>query len=85
MASQLSQRKQEPRKPKKTIPELPSPVSGTLSPHLQAYAASTHEGFYRKTNEDKISIYLQENAKWFSIFDGHGGGKCAQFLKDTLH
>ena len=22
---------------------------------------------------------------WFSIYDGHGGNMCAQFLKDHLH
>jgi protein phosphatase 2C family protein 2/3 len=28
---------------------------------------------------------LEENAKWFGIYDGHGGPKCSQFLKDKLH
>lgn len=28
---------------------------------------------------------MEEDAKWFSIFDGHGGTKCSQFLKEKLH
>lgn len=36
---------------------------------------------YRKTNEDKLTIYLEEDYKWFSVYDGHGGVACSQFLK----
>lgn len=28
---------------------------------------------------------MEENAKWFSLYDGHGGNQCAQFLKEYLH
>lgn len=56
-----------------------------MSPHLEKYATITHEGIYRQSNEDKITIYLEDNAKWFSIYDGHGGTKCSQFLKEKLH
>jgi serine/threonine protein phosphatase PrpC len=56
-----------------------------LTPHLERYATITHNVLYRQTNEDKITIYLEENAKWFSIYDGHGGPKCSQFLKESLH
>ena len=56
-----------------------------MNPHLERYSTVTHEGIYRQSNEDKITIFLEENAKWFSIYDGHGGTKCSQFLKDKLH
>jgi serine/threonine protein phosphatase PrpC len=23
--------------------------------------------------------------KWFGVYDGHGGDKCSQFLKERLH
>lgn len=40
---------------------------------------------YRKSNEDKLTIYLEEDYKWFSIYDGHGGTACSQFMKQHLH
>jgi protein phosphatase 2C family protein 2/3 len=50
----------------------------------------------RKTNEDKINITLNNRIKksrikndtaihYFGVFDGHGGSKCAEFLRDNLH
>ena len=84
-ASQECNKKQPSKKPAKEIPEIPEPISGQLHPHIEGYATITHEGIYRKSNDDKITIYLEDNAKWFSIYDGHGGSKCSQFLKDHLH
>ncbi len=28
---------------------------------------------------------MEDDYKWFSIYDGHGGSTCSQFLKDNLH
>ena len=51
----------------------------------------------RNYNEDRVSIILnvikpisRKNEQWpkcsfFAIFDGHGGNKCADFLKENLH
>ncbi len=52
----------------------------------------------RNYNEDRVSIILNilrpENKKevvdwpecsFFAIYDGHGGEKCAEFLRDNLH
>jgi serine/threonine protein phosphatase PrpC len=65
---------------------------------VKGFAANTNVGTVRKTNEDRISIILnviQPAAKspklpaeqWprlqiFGVFDGHGGSKCAEYLKD---
>ena len=40
---------------------------------------------YRKSNEDKLTIYLEDEFKWFSIYDGHGGTACSQYMKERLH
>ena len=65
---------------------------------IQSYAANTHNGNYRNYNEDRVSIILnisrpetkKNEAVWpecsfFAIYDGHGGNKCADFLRDQLH
>jgi hypothetical protein len=80
-ASQISKAKDLQKLPAKTIPEIPKAISGELTPHLYNYATITHEGMYRKSNDDKLTIYLEEDYKWFSIYDGHGGTACSQFLK----
>jgi protein phosphatase PTC2/3 len=68
---------------------------------VKAFAANTNVGTVRKTNEDRISIILNviqpatktpklSAEQWprlqiFGVFDGHGGSKCAEYLKDQLH
>lgn len=66
---------------------------------VRSFAANTNVGTVRKANEDRIAIILnviQPVAKlpkvssWpkiqiFGVFDGHGGHKCAEYLKDNLH
>ena len=65
---------------------------------IQSYAANTHSGLVRNYNEDRVSIILNivrpENKKhiqdwpdcsYFAIYDGHGGDKCAEYLRDNLH
>ena len=65
---------------------------------IKAYAANTNQGIARDYNEDRVSIIIninqpnnkiKENKVWpkasyFSVFDGHGGNKCAEFLRDNL-
>lgn len=64
---------------------------------IKSFAANTHQGVVRKYNEDRVSIILNivkpnsyKGSYWpacsfFGVFDGHGGNKCADFLKDNLH
>lgn len=67
---------------------------------IEAFVVNTHKGYVRLHNEDRVSILLnaqnrfmktknQDNSKkncsMFSVFDGHGGIACCNFLKDNLH
>lgn len=66
---------------------------------VRSFAANTNVGTVRKANEDRIAIILNviqpqakhpKVAEWpkiqiFGVFDGHGGHKCAEYLKDNLH
>ena len=67
---------------------------------ITSFSANSHEGIFRNYNEDKLNIILNIKkpknynsnlkGKWpkvsfFSIFDGHNGEKCAEFLKENLH
>ena len=64
---------------------------------IHAYAANTYQGLVRNYNEDRVSIiinmakpknYTKEywpKTSFFGIYDGHGGNKCAEFLRDNLH
>jgi protein phosphatase PTC2/3 len=64
---------------------------------VKAYAVLTDKGLVRNYNEDRVSIILnilkpssRSNEVWpycsfFGIYDGHGGSKCADFLRDNLH
>lgn len=61
---------------------------------VKAYAANTNKGIIRNYNEDRVSIILnilkpasRKDEEWpkcsfFGVFDGHGGQKCADFLRD---
>jgi len=64
---------------------------------ISSYAANTNQGQVRNYNEDRVSIILnvikpnsRKNEEWpkvsfFGIYDGHGGNKCSDFLKENLH
>ena len=64
---------------------------------VKSFAANTHQGTVRKYNEDRVSIILNivkpntykgnywPSCSFFAVFDGHGGSKCADYLKDNLH
>ena len=47
----------------------------------------TCNGIYRKYNEDKLKIITngKYNFSYFSIFDGHNGTSCANFLSENLY
>lgn len=75
----------------------PARHSGKSLSVVKSFAANTHQGTVRKYNEDRVSIILNivkpntfKGSYWptcsfFAVFDGHGGSKCADFLKDNLH
>ena len=64
---------------------------------ITGYGVNTNQGSVRSYNEDRVSIILnvikpnsRKNEDWpkvsfFGIYDGHGGNKCADFLKENLH
>ena len=64
---------------------------------VKAYSVVTDKGLVRNYNEDRVSIILnilkpenRANENWphcsfFGVYDGHGGSKCADFLRDNLH
>ena len=64
---------------------------------IHAYAANTYQGLIRDYNEDRVSIIINMSkpekynknywpkTSFFGIYDGHGGCKCADFLRDNLH
>jgi len=66
---------------------------------VRSFAANTNVGTVRKSNEDRIAIILNviqpvgkmpRVQNWpkiqiFGVFDGHGGHRCAEYIKDTFH
>ena len=62
--------------------------------NISGYAYNSYNGKVKKYNEDRIKVivnyklnkYVQNmpNISYFSIFDGHSGKKCSDFLKDNL-
>ena len=59
---------------------------------IKSYSTNTYKGLIRNYNEDKVSIiinYKQDNNiceySFFSIYDGHGGNSCSEYLRDNLH
>lgn len=75
----------------------PSKASSKKNGIVKAYSANTHQGLVRNYNEDRVAIILnimkppnKKDVVWplcsyFAIYDGHGGTKCAEFLRDNLH
>ena len=63
---------------------------------LKSFSYNSYQGLYKDYNEDKISITSLikkpcsskikswPKISYFSIFDGHGGEECSQFLKDNF-
>ena len=83
---------------KSNFPKLQeSKTSSTKFSKIKAYAANTHQGLIRNYNEDRVTIILNiikpddkicrywPECSFFGIYDGHGGKKCSNFLRDYLH
>lgn len=65
---------------------------------IKGFAVCTNQGLVRNYNEDRVAIVLnilRPNSKpvneywptcsFFGVYDGHGGNKCAEFLRNNLH
>jgi len=65
---------------------------------VKGFSVCTNQGLVRNYNEDRVSIILNisrppnkpaheywPNCSMFGVFDGHGGSKCAEFLRNNLH
>ena len=65
---------------------------------IKGFAVCTNQGLVRNYNEDRVAIVLNilrppnkkqseywPNCSFFGIYDGHGGNKCAEFLRNNLH
>ena len=95
--SQISQIEQNSQK--STLPNHEPPkFSRQSNGFVLSYGANTNQGIYRNYNEDRVSIILNfqkpkersdvivwPKCSFFGVFDGHGGTKCADFLRDNLH
>ena len=65
--------------------------------NIAGYGFNSYNGKVKKFNEDRIktivnyqlvnkeNIKVKPNISYFSIFDGHSGNKCSDFLKQYLH
>jgi hypothetical protein len=66
--------------------------------NIAGYASNSYNGKVRNYNEDRTKIIVDfkktlvvngqkitPNISYFSVFDGHGGKACSDFLRDNLH
>jgi protein phosphatase PTC2/3 len=71
------------------------PLAHTLPQPFKDFAVVTDVGISRETNEDKVCIiqrFSREDDQsscnpcgFFSLYDGHGGSGCANYLRDNLY
>ena len=62
--------------------------------NISGYGYNSYNGKVKKFNEDRIKaivnyhikkqMHCKLNISYFSIFDGHSGNKCSDFLKENL-
>ena len=63
---------------------------------IRSYAVNSYQGLTHSYNEDKVSIILTiskpkdfegewPQCSFLGIYDGHGGSRCCDFLRDHLH
>jgi protein phosphatase 2C family protein 2/3 len=63
---------------------------------IKSYAVNTYQGLIRNYNEDRVAIILNiakpadfkgnwPRCSFFGVYDGHGGYRCADYLRDFLH
>ena len=65
--------------------------------NICGYGVNTYKGIIRQYNEDRVTILINANIKnndnvnnaykinYFSIYDGHAGNKCCDYVKTYLH
>ena len=66
--------------------------------NISGYASNSYNGKVRNYNEDRTKTIVDfkktiiangqkitPNISYFSVFDGHGGKACSDFLRDNLH
>ena len=75
----------------------PSKVSShAIGKYIKSYAVNSYQGINMQYNEDKISIILSiskpknfkgvwPSCSFIALYDGNGGSKCCDFLRDRLH
>ena len=70
--------------------------SHSIGNYIKSYAVNSYQGLNRLYNEDKVSIILSiskpknfkgiwPNCSFISLYDGDGGSRCCDFLRDQLH
>ncbi|OMJ67526.1 hypothetical protein SteCoe_35290 [Stentor coeruleus] len=64
--------------------------TNTTRGYMITSVAETDKGLVRDYNEDKISMVHDATnpafpVHFFGLYDGHGGSRCAEFLKQNLH
>ena len=70
--------------------------SNQINKYIKSFAVNSYQGLIRDYNEDKVSIILSINkpknydeywpiCSYLAIYDGHGGSKCCDYLRDNLH
>ena len=76
-------------------------ISSNSFGKIVAYAYNSYHGIVKNNNEDKITIIpeykpnklfksingniINYQISYFGIYDGHGGDKCSNFLKEKMH
>ena len=59
--------------------------------NIAGFGLNSYNGKVKKFNEDRIKAIVNYKSpynikiSYFSIFDGHSGNKCSDFLKENLH
>lgn len=80
-----------------SVPKIArSVIADGSNGYVKSYAANSHIGIIRESNEDRVTINYRvakpdskQCDNWplisfFGVFDGHGGSNCADFLRDNL-
>ena len=79
--------------PKYSPPKISSRPFGN---YIKSYAVNSYQGINRLYNEDKVTIILSvlkpkdfqgiwPHCSFIALYDGNGGSRCCDFLRDHLH
>jgi len=89
-----TQKQDRQKSKKKKIVDYEVTKSTTASKGIvSAFGICSTEGLVRNYNEDRVSVRLNvsnqntgsKKCSYFSVFDGHGGKACAEYLCEGLH